>query len=262
MEQSFLYQSLKPKCMKLKFTSVFGLLFLISMMVSAQESINLTNNFDKIIVSPHIEAVFKQGNTPSIVIEDISVPRDKFKYEVKNGTLQVYLEGAKTYTKSKKIYHDGYKRKVPLYKNRVVVVTITYSDVSVFSVRGEEKISFESPLKQDECKLRIYGDSEVTINEVNLDQLNVTIYGESYLNLRKGNVNKQKITAYGASKVMAYDVPSKETKVTAYGDGTYQVNASERVKVTSYGEAKILYKGEASLRKGIVIGESTISKVM
>ncbi|CAM1368944.1 head GIN domain-containing protein [Tenacibaculum xiamenense] len=248
--------------MKLKFTSVFVLLFLMSIIASAQESIELNKNFNKIIVSPHIEAVFKQGNTPSIVIEDISVARDKFKYEVKNGTLQVYLEGAKTYTKNKKVYHDGYKRKVPLYKNRVVVLTITYSEVEVFSVRGEEKITFETPVKQEECKLRIYGDSEVTINEIDVDRLSATIYGESYLKLEKGSVNKQKITAYGASKVMAYDIASKETKVTAYGDGTYQVNASERVKVTSYGEAKILYKGEASLKKGIVIGESTISKVM
>ncbi|SEB47804.1 Putative auto-transporter adhesin, head GIN domain [Tenacibaculum sp. MAR_2009_124] len=248
--------------MKLKVTSFLGLFLFISSLMSAQENINLTTNFDKIIVSPHIEVVFKKGNNSSIVIDDINVSREKFKYEIKNGTLQVYLEGAKTYTKSKKTQHEGYSRKTPLYKNRVVVLTITYTDVEVFSVRGEEKITFETPLKQQNCKLRIYGDSEVTINEVDLDKLGVTIYGESYLKLMKGSINRQKITAYGASKVMAYDVVSKETKVTAYGDGTYQVNASEKVKVTSYGEAKILYKGEASLKKGIVIGESTISKVM
>ena len=36
--------------------------------VAAQEkTITLTNNFDKIIVSPHIEAVFVQGTSPKIV---------------------------------------------------------------------------------------------------------------------------------------------------------------------------------------------------
>ena len=81
------------------------------------------------------------------------------------------------------------------------------------------------------------------------------------MNIDKGTVQKQKITAYGASKVMASDVLSKETKITAYGDGVFQLNASKRIKVTSYGEATISYKGNAELKKGIIIGESTINKV-
>ena len=42
----------------------------------------------------------------------------------------------------------------------------------------------------------------------------------------------------------------------------FQLNASERIKVNSYGEATILYKGKAQLKKGIVIGESTIRKLL
>ena len=36
---------------------------------------------------------------------------------------------------------------------------------------------------------------------------------------------------------------------------------SEKIKVSSYGEATVLFKGNATLKKGIVIGESTIKKV-
>lgn len=230
--------------------------------LNAQKTIDLDTDFDKIIVSPHIEAILKKGNEPSIVIEDINVPMEKFKYELSDGTLQVYLEGAKTYTKNKKIVNNNVKRKVPLYKGRVVKLIITYVDVNIFSLRGEEKITFQTPLIQEECKLRIYGKSEVTINTIEVDKLNVSIYGDSYLNIEKGSINKQKLTAYGASKVMASDVLSKETKITAYGDGTFQLNASEKIKVTSYGEATILYKGNAKFKKGIIIGESTIRKVM
>lgn len=241
-------------------TFLMSLLFLNSSL-NAQKTIKLDQSFDKIIVSPHIEAIFKKGTEPSIIIDDINVPMEKFKYELKNGTLQVYLEGAKTYTKNKKIVTRNYKRKVPLYKNRVAKVIITYVDVKIFSTRGAEKITFQTPLIQNECKLRIYGKSEVTINTIEVDRLNVTIYGDSFLTIEKGTINKQKITAYGASKIMASDVVSKETKLTAYGDGTFQFNASERIKVTSYGEATVLYKGNAKLKKGIVIGESTIKKV-
>lgn len=247
--------------MKNAIATFFTLFLFVAHNITAQETINITNNFDKIIVSPHIEAVFVKGNKPSVVIENISVPREKFKYEINNETLQVYLEGAKTYTKNKNIVVNNRKRKVPLYKNKVVTVTITYTDVEIFSVRGEEKITFETPIKQEQCKLRIYGQSEVTINNIEVEKLNVTIYGESFLKINKGNVNKQKLTAYGASKIMANKVNSIETKITAYGDGKFQLNASKKIKVTSYGEATITYRGKANLKKGIIIGESKIIKI-
>ena len=248
--------------MKIKIiTLVISLLF-INTRVSAQKTIKLENDFDKVIVSPHIEAIFKKGAVPSIIIEDISVPIEKFKYEINKGTLQVYLEGAKTYTKNKKVVTDNYEKKVPLYNNRVVKVIITYVDVKIFSLRGEEKITFQTPLVQDECKLRIYGKSEVTIKNMDVDKLDVSIYGDSFLNIEKGAINKQKVSAYGASKIMAVDVVSKETKISAYGDGTFQFNVSEKIKVNSYGESTVLYKGGAQLKKGIVIGESTIRKLL
>ena len=229
---------------------------------NAQEKIiSLTNNFDKIIVSPHIEANFIKGSEPSISVESIIVPIEKLQFEIINGTLQVYLEGAKTYTKSKKEDKNGWKQNKPLYKNTIAKVTITYVDVTMFSVRGEEKINFNSPLKQKKCVLRIYGASEVTIKEAILDELRVAIYGSSDLMIQSGNIHKQRITAYGSSNVRTSDVESSEAKITSYGDGTFQFNVSDRLKVTSYGEANILYKGSPEIKKGIVIGESTISRI-
>jgi hypothetical protein len=229
---------------------------------SAQEKkITLTNNFDKIIVSPHIEAVFIQGATPAIEIQSITVETEKLKYEIVNNTLQVYLEGAKTVTDNKKIENNGWKQKIPIYKNTVAKVTIIYASADSFSLRGEEKMTFESPLNQEKCTLRIYGESEVLIKEAKLDNLRVAIYGESNLIIESGDIAKQRITAYGSSKMRSLGVTSKEAKITAYGEGTYQFNVSEKLKVTSYGEANILYKGNPDLKKGIVIGESTIRRL-
>jgi hypothetical protein len=238
------------------------LLFLNSN-VNAQKTIKLESSFDKIIVSPHIEATFKKGNIPSIVIENITIPIEKFKYELANGTLQVYVEGAKTYTKNKNIVKAGFERKAPLYSGKVAKVLITYAaDVKIFSLRGEEKITFQTPLIQEACKLRIYGKSEVAINTIEVDRLAVTLYGDSFLKIEKGNIEKQKITAYGANKVMALGVISKETKITVYGVGMFQLYVSEKIKVSAYGEATVLYKGDAVLKKGIVIGKAIIKKVL
>jgi hypothetical protein len=252
----------KMKTMKFKILIFLMSLLFLNSNLNAQKTIKLESDFDKIIVSPHIEAIFKKGSEPSIEIVDINVPVEKFKYELNRGILQIYLEGAKTYTKNKKIVIRNSERKVPFYKGRVVKVIITYADVKIFSLRGEEKITFQTPLIQRECTLRIYGKSEVTINTVEVDRLGVSIYGESLLNMEKGRIKKQIITAYGASKVMASDVISEETKLTAYGDGIFKFNVSKKIKVSSYGEATVLYKGDAVLKKGIVIGESTIRKVL
>ena len=234
----------------------------VALAVQAQDQIiSLTNNFDKIIVSPHIEATFVKGSEPSIRVEHIVVSKEKMLYEISNGTLQVYLEGAKTVTKNKKEKRNGWKRKTPIYKNTIAKVVITYVDVKIFSVRGEEKINFESPLAQKKCTLRIYGSSEVAIKEAQLDELRVAIYGDSDLMIEGGTINKQRITAYGSSNVRSGDVASNEAKITAYGDGTFQFNVSDRLKVTSYGESNILYKGNPDIKKGIVIGESNITRL-
>ncbi len=236
--------------------------FSIAHVVKAQDkNIVLNDDFDKVIVSPHIQATFVKGENPGIEIESMTIPREKLKYEIINNTLQVYLEGAKTVTKTKKIKNNGWKRKIPIYKNTVVQVKITYKAVDMFSLRGEEKITFESALDQEKCTLRIYGESEVLIKKAKLDDLRVAIYGESNLIIESGTIARQKITAYGSSKMRSLDVESKEAKITAYGEGTYQFNVSDRLKITSYGEANILYKGSPNLKKGIVIGESTIRRV-
>lgn len=245
----------------LKLALFFVSLLTIHIAIAQEKTIELTHQFDKIIVSPHIEVEFVQGNEAKIEVQEIMVPIEKFNFEITNKTLQVYLEGAKTITKHEKYNHNGWKQKVPVYKNKVAKVKITYRDVEMFSLRGEEKITFESPLDQDDCTLRIYGESEVLVKEANLNNLRVAIYGESHLVIDSGSITNQKITAYGSSKVRTLNVATKNAKVTAYGEGTYQINVSDRLKVTSYGEANILYKGTPELKKGIVIGESTIASV-
>lgn len=235
--------------------------FVIQNSRAQEKTITLTNNFNKIIVSPHIEAIFIQGTKPSIEIQSMTVAIEKLQYEIVNNTLQVYLEGAKTVTENEKIENNGWKQKVPIYKNTVAKVKITYANVDAFSLRGEEKITFESPLNQEKCTLRIYGESEVIIKEAKLDNLRVAIYGESNLIIESGEIAKQRITAYGSSKMRSLNVASKEAKITAYGEGTYQFNVSDRLKVTSYGESNVLYKGNPEVKKGIVIGESIIRRV-
>lgn len=235
-------------------------LLLFSNYSTAQSKVFDVESFDKVVVSPHIEVVFKEGTKESVSVESITEPMEKFNVEVKNNALHVYLEGAEITTKNKKENIQGNTRKTPIYKGTVVRAIITYKNINSLDLRGEENFVFEN-LQADKLRISIYGETQVYMNEVAIKSLLVSLYGESYLEITKGTIDKQKITAYGESKVNTANVVNKETKLTAYGDGTFQFNVSEKLKITSYGEATITYSGNADLNKGLIIGETKITKV-
>ncbi len=238
------------------------LFFLISVEYTQAQSDNIAvNHFDKVIVSPHIQVTFIEGNEESVSIQKISVSKDKLNIEVKGKTLRIYLDGAKEVTENEKYYKDGKKRTRSVYNGTIVTATITYKNIDELSLRGEEKFICKSPIVQDDFRLKIYGESQVIINEVALKSLQTTIYGESFLEIKSGTINKQKITAYGETKVNTLGVDNKTTKITAYGEGSYRVNVSEELKVTAYGEATIAYIGTPNVNTGIIIGEATIQKI-
>ena len=228
--------------------------------VLAQKTVSV-DSFDKVILSPHIEVSFVQGDTESVTIHSSKVSDDKLNIEVKGKTLRVYLDGAKDIPKNKKVYKNGHKMKRSLYKGTQVTATITYTSVDEFSLRGDEKLTFLSKFDQEELRLKIYGEPLVSFEELQLKKLNTTIYGESYLEIKSGNVQVQKIVTYGESRVNMEDMDNSETKLTAYGESEFVLNTSDRLRITAYGEAVVGYKGNPDVSTGITIGEVKIYEI-
>lgn len=250
--------------MKTNKIKTFTLLFSLFLGINglfAQSKTTTVKNFDKVIVSPHISVTFVQGETESVTVGTCSVDQNKLNVEVNGKTLRIYLEGAKEVAENEKYYKDGKKRKRSKYKGTIVTATVTYKSIDELSLRGEEKFSCKSPIVQDDFRVKIYGESEITIDKVNLKTLRTTMYGESYIVIKEGTINHQKFTGYGEAKINTLGVANKSTKITAYGEGSYRVNVSEELKVTAYGEATVAYKGNPNVNKGIVIGEATIQKI-
>lgn len=241
--------------------TIFILIIFIGQLAMAQTKTVRVKNFDKVIVSPHIQAIFVKGNSPSVAIEKSTTEMDKVNVEVNGKTLRIYLDDAKEVTKNEEYYVNGQKRKRPIYKGTVLTVRVTYQDLEELSLRGEETIVCESPIDQEKFRLKIYGESQVYLNEVKLRELHTTIYGESFLEVKKGSTEHQKFIVYGETKINTLGVANKSTKITAYGEGSYRINASDRLKVTAYGEATIAYRGNPNVDKGIVIGEAIIQRI-
>lgn len=218
-------------------------------------------SFDKVIISPHIQATLVEGLEESVTVEYSNVPDKDVNIEVEGNTLWVYLEGAKVITGSEREQRDQHNRSRPLYTGNQLKITITYKDLETLSVRGEEMIRCESLLAQKDLTLRIYGESQVYLSDVDLNKLKVTIYGSSYLEVEQGKIGYQKFTAYGESNVNTLATDNYDTKILAYGESDFRIKVSDRLKVTCYGETHVTYEGNPQVERGIVIGEATIRKI-
>ncbi len=241
---------------------IYILAFILSMATSySQEKVEVSH-FDKAIISPHIQVKFIQANRESVVIENSKVAREKINIENEGKTLRIYLDGAKMITKNVKVDHSKWNnQRKSLYKGTQVTAIVYYKDIEELSVRGEEIILCESPIKKDDFKLKIYGEPKITINYLTAKSLQVSMYGSSYLEIKEGIVNTQKYTVYGEGEVNSLGLNNENTKITAYGEGNFRVNVSDNLKVTAFGEAKVAYNGNPSINKGIIIGKARIKRM-
>jgi hypothetical protein len=249
--------------MKKTYTKLMLLLTMIISLnsINAQEKTFDVDEFDGVIISPHVEVIFIQAEEESVVIENIDVSMDKLNVEVKGKTLHIYLDDAKVYTKSEKVKYDDYKSKHAIYDGTVVSAKVYYKSLELISLRGEETHKVESPLTGDKLSLKIYGESDVFISEVNLKEFHATIYGEAYLEVKEGTAERQRLISYGDSEVNTLGVNNNSAKVTAYGEGRIRLNVSDDLKITAYGEASIHYKGSPMLNHGLIIGEARIHQI-
>jgi len=229
-------------------------------MLAGQTKKNVSH-FEKVIISPHIQATLVESDEESVIIEESTESQDKINIEVNGNTLRIYLDDAKETTKHKTVLKNGIKKQVPIYKGKALAITVNYKQLKTLSVRGEQDVICKSKLDSESFNLNIFGESRITLNEVNLKYLDADIFGASTLTIKKGTIENQKITAFGESISDLIGVNNQHTKIKAFGEAEFKINASNRIKFTAFGEAKLYYKGDASIHKGLNFGEVEISEI-
>lgn len=235
--------------------------FFTATSILAQDKTFQVREFDKVIISPHIAVVLVEGDDTGVTIENSKVAMDKINVKVEGSTLRVYLDGAKTVTKSERVSSDNWRGKRAIYNGTIATATITYKTLKNLSVRGEEIVKCKSDITGDELKISLYGETKVYFEGLNLSELTVATYGSSYLEVTKGDVERQVFRAYGESEVNTIGMENEETKITAYGESNFRVKVSDRLKVTCYGETTINYEGDPEVDNGIIIGEAKVRKI-
>jgi hypothetical protein len=182
--------------------------------------------------------------------------------EVHHGTLRLYLDGARDLPHYERDYtSDGGRRGRNLYPKHAIVATVVYRTLDGLSLRGEETFYCPSRLVVKHFHLRLYGESTVEFTAVNIDKMHTAIYGESALDIRSGTVSQQYYTCYGDGKINTTAIRGQEAKVTSFGDSEFNVNVSDRIRIVAFGDAKVAYRGNPDIVKGIHFGDVQLQRL-
>jgi hypothetical protein len=218
-------------------------------------------HFHKVIVSPYIQVTFVQGDEESVTINHSIADSNKLHVEVRGGILRLYLDGAKNLPHDQWDGSDGDGQRHRLYPNHAIVATVVYKKLNSLSLRGNENFLIQSPLSARKFRLREYGETAVILTEVHINKMHSTLYGECSVDIKAGVVNRQNFTCYGEGKINTTDITGQKAKVTSFGDSEFKVNVSDLIRITSFGDAKVCYRGNPDIVKGIHFGGVDVEKL-
>jgi len=226
----------------------------------SQESRRI-GDFNKLVVSPHINVVLIKGDNTSVKVESTDVDDDKIIVDTDNDVLNIYLEGAKYHNKYEKNKEDNRKWKEDIYKDVQVTAYVTYDYLEAIQVRGEQFVKSDDKINQNSLKITLYGEVDMDLQSVSVRQLKITLYGENEIKINNGKVNRQVIKCYGENQLNLFELQSEDIKSTLYGENSLKVNANGEIKVTAFGESKVKFRGDAYINKGLIIGDTDIKRL-
>ncbi len=215
-------------------------------------------SFDQIVVSPKINLILEEGDQESIRVQYARIDEGKINIEVNNGRLHLYLDNARIVEKQER--SNNYNSKMSIYRDAEITAYITYTSLKGLEVRGEQEVTCLSRLENDKFKLKVYGESEITMESLYTQKFKAVVYGENKIKIKEGKATYQRYRLYGENKIDTRALASSTVSTTIYGEGRLTINASDEVRISAFGEPQINVTGTSYINKGIVIGRVDIRK--
>jgi hypothetical protein len=241
-------------------TLVLTAFFATSLVVQAQVHTQKLEPFSKLVVSPVIEVILIKGTHESVRWEFSKVAQDKLNVDQDGNTLHLFLEDARIIPKNQKDKDQYWDYKESIYKHARVKAYITYRELSSIEIRGEERVTSQDPIESKNFKLKLYGDTEAYFPSINSERFKAILYGENTLEIGGGQAANQSYRCYGENIVDASHFKGEDVSTTIFGESELNLNATGTMKVTALGEGKVHYRGNARLNKGLILGETNISR--
>lgn len=244
--------------------ALFSLLF--NNFIQGQNQVQQLKSFDKIVVSPRIELELVSGDQESIELTYENIDENKVNVEVKGKTLRIYLDDARYIVKNEKRRRGRYKDNNGWWDNRMyrsnvrVKAYVTFKSLKRLQVRGREDITISSPLVNDRFKLKLYGESVVRMESLDTKKFKAVLIGENRLNIKEGKARRQKYKSIGENWVDSDGMDSNYAIASLIGEGMVKLKADDRLRISNIGEGQVVFSGNPTVRKGIIIGHTDIRR--
>jgi hypothetical protein len=225
---------------------------------NAQELTKSLEPFSRIVASPKINLVLKQGSKEEIRITYSNVDESDINVVVKGNTLRVYLKGSRVTEKQERIARH-HKRGV--YTDAVVTAHITFATLEHLEIRGNQELTCEDTIQAEKFKLKAYGENHITLASVKSEYMKTQLYGENSLRIKSGKADYQKYKLFGENRIDTRGLKSYATSATIYGESKVRLNSQDALRVNAFGEADVAFLGNADVSKGWIFGRTTIHRI-
>ncbi len=241
----------------MKSISLITLLFLSTLAIAQTESKPLAP-FDRIVASQFVNVILERGKSESIRLEYAGIDPEVVNIKVRRKKLHIYLDDAKLVGKQDKYYYNGQKMTRSRYGKNSITAYVTYKDLRGIEIRGEESLVCNGTINSDKFKLKVYGESEVSLSSLQTNKFRASIFGANKIEIKAGMAGHQLYRIFGENKIDTQNLTSNTTNSRIYGEGRLTVNANDELKITAFGEPEIRLTGPAHINRSIILGRADI----
>lgn len=244
----------------MKSLTLFIGIMAIAGITHAQSDEQSVKSFRKVVVSPKINLVLKEGQTESVRLEYHGVERDQIMVEVRGKKLHIYLEDAKIFDRPVREERHPHRWRSSQYRHASVTAYVTYRQLEGIESRGEEEVVCESPISSRRFRIAAYGEVNIRIGALETGTLRTKLYGVNSLRITDGEVGHQKYALYGENKIDTRGLLSKTAVTTVYGEGRIMLRATDELHLNSFGEPQVIVEGSPIISKGLIFGTPRIRR--
>ena len=189
--------------------------------------------FTGIEVSGSIDLYLSQGSSQGVAISASSDDiKQRIKTEVKNGILQIYVDGKGLNWKN--------------WGNNRMKAYVTFISLSKIEASGACNVKVTESIKSPELKIEMSGASDFS-GSVNVEKLRIEASGASNIKI-SGTTQNVSINASGACSIRAYELNSEICQADASGASNIKITVNKELNANASGGSDILFKGSGLIR--------------
>lgn len=207
------------------------------------EQRQLTGSFTAIKVSGGIDIYISQSSEEALAVSATEKEyRDNIKTVVENGTLNIYYDSKRGWTKD----------------NKKLRAYVSFKNLERLQADGASDVQVAGAITATSLSIDINGASDFK-GAVNVTTLTMQLSGASDARI-SGTATNITIESSGASDFKGYDLVSENCTAKASGASDINITVNKELSVHASGASDIFYKGTCVIRDLDTSGASTVAK--